>query len=491
MSHSRKNESFNEDFAENVILVSSVQSESAMNFLISDPSYEGLVAEVLSNELDPATVVFERTEHFIKNDGTIASHLNFTANQYASAFVDRPHMHWTWNGLVHANSGGDWETARIAYLEPLSEFAHVFSCAPYDTMVVGSHTLSRRSIILVPMEILNSLKKKMERYEGEIIGYDPKKMSLRQAVATIIQDKFPHAFRLVNKNKTDICTLSVSDGKRNIDISVCSHHDYNQACGYFNAYYIKTEDEEIELMDSPSTIRLAEYREYTQGRHVGLHHGSATDIESHASFKKLKAVSEHPESAIAKNMSVLVGAKGAKFIPGLLSVEAYHKYEDLQRYHKGTGLRHYADYLVKKAMIADCRSIHFELGMDGSLKSEQLKSIIDDHYEELLNNLAAVATSGSKSDLLAYRKSLLDAYMKVLGIRELKIAADPSISASSRRTSVVPAAGPALPAAGNVRVSRSGHSFWSTNRLAVGIGALVAGGLIVGAAYLLRNRNSG
>ncbi len=469
MSHTRKEkESVIEQelkFEDRIILVSSVQADSAMNYLTSDPSQSELVMEIFEKGLDPSAAVIERTESFLRKDGTIAAHLHFKNEQYTDTFVDRPHMHWTWNGLVQANSGGDWELATIAYLEPLSEFSGIYSCAPYDTMTIGHHKLSAKSIILVPEAIADKLRQRMTRYEGTILSYNPETSTLREAVATILKEAYPDAFVLINKNDTEINKLVVSDGKKKFDIKTCTENDYNQNCGYFNSYYVAaSESKKVKLLDSPHTVRLKEYHEYTQGRHVGLHQGSPTDIEKCDKFKKLKNVSENPDREIPANMNVLAGLSGKKKIHQLLSVITYKKYVDLtdsRRYCKATGTHDYAEYLVKKALIADLRSIHVQSGSSTPLTMTLLKDMIEDNFDTLLDSLRVLSDSQTPTSLMDYRKTLMRAYEKVLPLKLETVVAHPKA----------------------VKMSGSKHGFWNRhgNKVMLGVGAVVIGSLITAA----------
>lgn len=479
-----------QEFTDKVILVQSVQAESAMNFLLSDSKFEAIVAKVFSEGLDPSEAVFEQTERFMKNDGTIASHLDFNTHQYSCQFVDRPHSHWTWNGLVQANSGGDWEGAKIAYLEPLSAFEHVYGCTPFDTMVVGAHKLSNRSIIIVPEHMVSPLTKKLDTYQGKIIGYDPKKQTLRQAIANIISTAYPQAFKLMNKHKKEVGEIVVSDGSRNIDSSLCSQHDYNHQCGYFKRYYVQNSDDESseeELMDSPGTIRLKAYNEYMNGRHVGLHHSSATDIENNAVFKKLKAVSEKPDSEIAKNMDVLIGAKGQKNPAQLLSVAAFRKYEELHQFDQSTGTHKYAVYLVKKAITADLRSIHKEMNIEIPLQEQDIKAIIEGNFKEFMDALGILVKSKSQPDLLIYRGLLQNACLKALRIEMPSAPAQPASQQNTLAVRTQPAPQQGVAPVARLSTSRSG--FWSRNTaLAIG-GGLIVGGVIGCAIYFSRRNN--
>lgn len=458
-------------FEESIILVSCLQAHSVLNILSAMVEYELIVAEILDQGLDACTEAVCKTEIFVKNDGTVANHLDFNSNQYKKNLVLRPHMHWTWCGLCHANSGGDWETATVAFLEPLNEFKYIYGCSPYDTMVVGSHRLSQNSIILIPLEGVERLRERLVHFNGKVIGYDSKAMTLRNAIVNIMNQEFSYAGKLLNKNKCDIATLAVSNGQKEFLDHVCQSQGYDMSYGYFDRYYFKLSEQEndIELLQSPSTILCEKYREYSRDKYVGLHHGSKTDIEKDITFKILESLSVSPQHEVKNYHRMLVGGFGLRKIKQLLSVIVYRKCEELQQLGSHTGMPDYGHYLLKKAVIADFHSIHYDLKFDTPLQDEQLRCMIDYYYFKILDCLKTLAVSCRRKDFIAYRRMVSYAYGDVLG-SEVKNALE--------QLEVKDAL------AYKSQAAQEEYGFWSAP-LVMGLGAAIAMS-VVGGIYFYR-----
>jgi|GEM_PF-3184825 tetratricopeptide (TPR) repeat protein len=452
-----------DDFASRVLLVHPLQSNSILNCLYDIGKDHLAVFDPIKGQFDaPLSAVnaIVKDNTMLTDDAVIGSHLSFTDDQYTDSFVDRPHIHWWWNGLFHANSGGDWETSLIAYIEPLSSFQNVMGCAPYDTMTMGSHQLSSHSCILVPQDSVDELKERLQNYEGRIIGFDPKTTTLRQAINQTIHNLYPQAFKLVNINGVDINELVLSGGDRNFDTKLCDAQDYDQYRGYFRKLFLKFPDAQIEpLMLNGNDIAYQPYKMFSTGRYVGLHSGSPTDNERNALINLLKKASKNPALIFKKeNQSHFVGASSDVLPHQLCVIEAYAVYNKLLKLDPNTGAHDYARYLLKKAFIADYRSIYHANGHHDPLDRDYLKSLIETNFEILLQKIDALAKSGTKYDITAYRNTLsrsLD--VSVIADKQDHTALKTEHMPDPKQTSFV----------SSTPSSSSPHGFWYNHRKAI------------------------
>jgi hypothetical protein len=297
-----------EEFSKKVILVHPLQSNSILDFIYKTNRDELAAFDVHSGAPDvflTAVNAIAKDNTLLSDDALIGSHLDFSTNQYHDSFIDRPHMHWWWNGLFQANSGGDWEQSFFAYLEPLNEFDNVMGCAPYDTMTMGPHKLGSESCILVPLACASLLRERLKSYTGHIVTYNHTETTLRDAINKTLKDRYPQAFKLLNKKGQDINSIAMSDGDKNFDLALCQESDYNQYTGYYNSLYIGSTD--TPLMSGEGQIQFPAFRAYARGRFVGLHSSSPTDVESHRLTNVLKIVSAHPERiSIVVTLSVIL-----------------------------------------------------------------------------------------------------------------------------------------------------------------------------------------
>lgn len=399
------------DFSERILLVHPLQINSVLDFLYKTNkenlvSFNGQTGEF--DYLKTISNAIIQDDTLLSDDAVIGSHLDLKAEQYTPTFIDRPHIHWWWNGLFHANSGGDWEDSLVAYIEPMKNMKNILGCAPYDTMTMDPHQLSKDSCILVPLDCVEALSKRLVNYEGTIIGFDPLKTTLRLAINEAIETYYPNAFQFLNKNKMDINKLVLSDGKK-LDNKSCEQQDYNNRSGFFRTLYIKNNEETLPLMKNANEIQFHAYRWFARGKYVGLHSHSPTDIELNAKLNILKAVSKDP-GKIIQHQKYFLGSPGSKSLDTLCSVEAYRVYEKLLKYE---GASQYADYLLKKALIADLISVYGPNNLD----TEEIKKIIEDNFNlkiEKLNELSNATKLPNDGDLRPYKESLLNNYRQVM-----------------------------------------------------------------------------
>ena len=398
------------NFVDGIVLVTAFATDSVFNYLLDkDPDFlEGKWEDSNFNKNNVLRAITTRSD-LVTNNGTIGAHLDFEGTLYKDSFVDRPHTHWYWNQLCHANSGGNWESSLIAVLEPLSAFHNVEAIVPYDTCIMGPHHLSAQSAILVPHEVVEGLRTRLksngESYKGEIIGYDSLTQDLRTAINETIRTKYPNALKLLNKDGVDTSCQVVSENK--------TLNGYNFSSGYFEQLDMVTKDMKREsLMTGSNKIHLQGYAEYARGRHVGLHSVSLTDIERDPIFQKLKKVSEKPTLiSNADNMKHLIGLHGSKKIEQLFVVHAFKTYCRLKAdLSVETGAHAFADYLLKKAIIADFRAYHYQQASQGAapLTEEALRTMVDKSFNNLVNILKE---RDSLSDFLnEYRQEMKSVY---------------------------------------------------------------------------------
>ena len=149
----------------------------------------------------------------LNRQGVVGHHLEFTKKEFREKLIDRPHTHWSWNQLVQPNTGGQWENAGVAMLEPLSTVENTihhkpFGIAPYDTLILGPHRLSPKSILLIPQSIAAEAKEYLkglkDGFQGEIVTYDWPTISLRKAIIDTIEKKYPETWQVCDQKGSSI-----------------------------------------------------------------------------------------------------------------------------------------------------------------------------------------------------------------------------------------------------------------------------------------------
>lgn len=456
-----------ENFIQGIILVHPLEPNSILNCLFDTGKEYLAVYNPETENYDAALSsvnALVNDDTLLTNEAVIATHLAFEKFLYTNSFVDRPHIHWWWNGLFQANRGGDWEQSLIAYIEPLSQFKHVLSCAYYDTMTIGPHQLSRLSCIVLPMDYVPDLAKRLKSYEGKLIGYNPKKTTLRQAIHSIISKHYPEAFTLLNSNHQDIN-------------EVCfAQHDpsYNRLAGYFDELYITPPNQNSTLLiRSEKQILHPGYKQYAHGRYLGLHGGSPTDHESNPLIKILALVSRDPKKIADANIRAhFIGFSGDKKIDQLCIVKAYHIFKQLLPLGSHTGIHSYAYYLIKKAIIADFESIHYEKTKTTQLSIAERQEMLESHFNHLLQKIENLVLEINQDDLINYRVHLCEIYNRVVKPIELKQAGS---------------------TADTINLSSSPDSFWNRNKnnlMIAGAATLIGAGILAGIAYFSNEKNT-
>jgi hypothetical protein len=328
----------------------------------------------------------------LNRQGVVGHHLEFAKKEFQEKLIDRPHTHWSWNQLVQPNAGGQWENAGVAMLEPLSTVENTihhkpFGIAPYDTLILGSHRLSPKSILLMPQSIAAEateyLKGNKAGFQGEIITYDWPNTSLRQAIIDTIEKKYPEAWQVCDQQGSLI-------GKR----------EKKTASGYNDKSYLrKTEGEVFLLMEnggSGANDQLApemkHYRELL--RFLGIHKIAPTypleddEAESGIYFSLLAKFTGGNKQSV-KNNALFAGAveKTPNAIKGLGILKMLGVYVAMQHYNLATGAPEWGHYFLSEAMRADLISL-LKPGEDAHLFHLQCVTMFNstvDLIEALLN----------------------------------------------------------------------------------------------------------
>ncbi|KTD31492.1 MULTISPECIES: hypothetical protein [Legionella] len=405
------------DFTNRIILVHPLQPNSILDLLFKIGKDHLIAFNSETDSFDVSKTIqnaITQDDTLLTNDAIIGSHLAFSAHQYTHSFVDRPHVHWWWNGLFQANSGGDWEHSLVAFFEPLSAVDNVMGCAPYDTMTMGPHQFTKESCILVPDESVEPLRARLQSYPGKIIGFDPSKETLRSAINRVLEVHYPKAFIMTDKKGHNINELALSGGDNNFNPSQVRERNYNSVKGYFEDVFIRSEEgaDLIPLMQGEKTLLMPAYQTYAQGRFVGLHSHSPTDIESDRLMKILRTVSVSPNK-LPQFKPNFVGQEGVRNLNELVLVRTFTICQKLMEYSSETGLHSYAQYLLKKSFLADFRSVH--QGQDGQMNMpvSEVQSLIDNHYKQLLRRVETLANAlelPNDAECNHYKQQMVDEY---------------------------------------------------------------------------------
>jgi hypothetical protein len=395
MSYARINTIMNEEavsarsFVSKVVLVTSFATQSVANFIMN--RYPSLTEKLFSHERD-AVIMGEIGRTLITANGTVGAHLDFTNSLSNNSLITRPHSHWSWNELVHHNGGGTWEESMVACLDPLEAFNKVFGCSTYDTLVMGPHQLSRKSIILVPDQFSHEVGLRLQSggYEGTVVGYDAKKLTLREAIAQTMDQFYPDAFKFLNNNGVLTSTMA----------NPGSSTGYNMNRGYFNTLLIKTSPTSPPVVFEQNGVPVfADYIRYSQGKYAGLHHGAVTDIEKMAIAIRLEAMSNNP-GIINSSKDILITGGGDLSKTVTFWANALRQKIIRQHYNAETGIEDFAAYIMKKALIAEFRSLIPELAAPSGMPL--LNTIVDKSYDDICNYLDNIDTLES-TDVAEWR----------------------------------------------------------------------------------------
>jgi hypothetical protein len=300
-----------------------------------------------------------------------------------------------------------WDACPFALLEPLSTFEDtsdhkLFGLAPYDSFAIGSHRLSKRSIILVPNscveEVTNYLS---EGYPGRVIGYEgyEERKPIRQVIIDTLKQHYPE-------------TWHISDEKGN-EIGQVSEYFVN---GYRNTTCLKKSDREIikVIMQQGLTPNDQCQALKEANRFIGLHVNSITyylenDSQQHiVSIKNFKR-----DKKTVKGNNFFAGSVSDDYrkLKGLSSVYIFSElYEKLlnEPKHKGTNEITLANYLINEAMCADLVSIFYEQHPDADfgLSVQDLKIVFEVQQSILIKLLEKMCYSLKSQDAAARDESI-------------------------------------------------------------------------------------
>ncbi len=328
----------------------------------------------LFQEITDATTLKDKLMCYIKGiitvEGIIGHHLQLKKGEFCGSLVPRPHVHWSWNQLVQPNSGGEWEEAQIAVLEPLSVFENStcnkpFGVAPYDTFTVGPHRFSNESVLLVPEFIVNEVRSYLPSFGNRIISYTG---TLRSPVIHALETYYKN---VLHKDIWHICDeegkligKKILPTKSGYQPATCLRKTDGQVVillrneGVFRADGAKTLEEQEDIKGLQATA-IKDY--YKSKRFIGLHVKAATVwIEDNSFFKTLKAFKEN-HAKVKDNPQFAGGIKDSLGLAqwGLLKVlELYHQ---LLRFNPHTGVFEVADYYINEAIYADLVSLFYQL----------------------------------------------------------------------------------------------------------------------------------
>lgn len=465
------------EFVKRIILVHPLQANSLLYYLFGN-NKEALVAYTSTGDIDTMGSAVNAVVHddaMLTDDAGIGRHLDFENRADDSGFIDRPHIHWWMNGLFQANSGGDWEDAIIAYLEPLAQFDHVMGSAPYDVMTMGPHRLSKQSCIIVPENATKALEKRLHDFHGKIIGYDPDKISLREAINEVLASHYPEAYHFLNKHGDDVNAVGMSSGGQDFDTSRCRKYDYDSNLGYFRELFIKQGpgSTPIAFMRGRDEVLFEPFKAYVKGRYIGLHQGAPTDVERDPQFKLLAKVSAHPQTQIGHNKQAFIGFDSARPAT-LLSISCYRKYIELKSFSPETGMHDYAYYFIRKAIIADLQSLH--LARQGEvLPADQVKARLSKPaVAGIIHRLKLLSESPNDTNLKQYQDFINQVYLRKLDVGASKALSEEMHNNPQTDQNIT-------------KTEESGSSpwcsFWTVGAAVVAVGAVALAGKAVYDSY--------
>lgn len=347
-------------------------------------------------------------------DGSVGSHYDFEEREYQGKLMDRPHQHWCWNQLAPANSGGDWEDAQIAVLEPLAAFEETsnekpFCMSPYDTFTFGAHKLSKNAVILVPESLVDEARVHLAGFEGRVVGVPPGQ-TIRSNIIDALGKHYPNTWHMCDE-----------EGNRVGDKDQSRDPAYDQIRGYRAKTCVKTGDGRVipllkgEGLKAGDQISLA-FQEFGEAkRFIGLHEHSPTKaLETDYTLKILEKFTEGP-SMVANHPQFAGKIDGAPSLGRMVSLKTYQLYQKLLEYDPETRAVVAADYYMNTAIFADLASIYCadNEASDFPISTIELKMIIGSarpYLINLLENIHQLAHSGNPGQ--AYE--LFKAYRKLL-----------------------------------------------------------------------------
>jgi predicted nuclease with TOPRIM domain len=306
----------------------------------------------------------------LNRQGVVGHHLEFAKKEFREKLIDRPHSHWSWNQLVQPHPRNSWEDAGVAMLEPLATVENTihhkpFGIAPYDTLILGPHRLSPKSILLIPQSIAAEATEYLkDGFQGEIVTYDWTTNSLRKAIIDTVEKKYPETWQVCDQQGSSI-------GKEKNET----------AAGYNNKNYLrKTEGEVFLLMENGGSNvndqlapEMKYYRDVSR-RMLCLHVDAPTASLEHqiesieigpgrsasipTYFGWLSRFTVGIKQDLNKNPFFVGGVeKTPNALKGLGILKVLEIYVAMQHYHPATGASEWGHYYLSEAMRADLISL--------------------------------------------------------------------------------------------------------------------------------------
>lgn len=288
----------------------------------------------------------------ITPEGVLGSHLDFERQQLQGELIDRAHLHWNWNMVAEPNSGGNWEGSQIAILEPLKTFeseneGQLFGYAPYDTLTIGKHRLSKKSILVVPKSAYEKVRQYLIGFKGRIVTYNEEETSIRKVVTRILKKYYPN-------------TWHMCDPEGNL----ISDEPKASTTGFRDITCMKMANGRVLKLIQGENTALAKAMQMPPRprRFLGLHIHSQTILledSSNEYFKTMKRFKTNRE--IVKNSPLFAGQiKDVEQLKQMGSLYCLTTYNSLIEYSSETGSHQLAQYLMNEAIYADIISMLYE-----------------------------------------------------------------------------------------------------------------------------------
>ncbi len=381
------------ELARHVVLVHAVQPDRLVNLFEEEFDWS-----LASTEYNCQFAI----KKVLTDNGVIGSNLDSRNRQYKGQLNFRPHIHWSWNQLVQGHSVSKWEDAKIAIFEPLIAFedtsqgSAALGIAPYDTFTMGSHKLSKDSIVLVPDVIVEVVKQYLVGFQGKIVGYTAKEQEfpLREEVFKVIQRNYPETWHVIDHksghkigSETHITSAGYSEitcvEKRNGDRIV-----------------LISKEGRLPVQMRASAIKNA----VKSGKYIGIHNHCVTywlEDEKGDFSQHLTPFKENPTSIIGK--TCFAGYKKIRdCIDKLLVLKALEFHDQMHQFSPQTRAGEAGNYILKETIYADMMSILYSDSVDTShfFTPFELHLMIDlreDQFKKILRNLIQALRGGDKA----------------------------------------------------------------------------------------------
>ncbi len=333
------------DLIPHVVLVHAIPHTGNIGFLGDDkPKYD-----LFSDSEKIAYCV----EHVVKPEGTIGDHLDVKQNEFFDDLPGRPHLHWAWNQLVQGNVGGDWEAAKIAFLEPLATFEESlynkpFSVTPYDTFTFKKHHFSAKSILLIPKSVEEKVRQHLTHFRGRIVSFDDEK-DLRSVVIDTLHKDYPETWHICDEEGNLIGKEAVYSGG-----------------GYRPQTCIKPKNGEVIVLikgkgsgaDEKVCTAFQEWDK--EKRYIGLHCGSFTYMIEESPYFMTLRFFKKDRSIVKDNCQFAGNLFKSDVLAQLGTLEALELYQKALEFDRKTASMAIGDFYINEAIYADLVSLFYQ-----------------------------------------------------------------------------------------------------------------------------------